>query len=242
MTTLREKLTAPGARLRGVFQSFPAPGVTELLCMAGADFICADGEHSTFRGEGLANLLRAAGCHGVEMLVRVPDAVPHLIAEALDAGAAGVMVPRVSDAATARACVAAARFPPEGVRGAGPSRAAGYGYRLPHMLAAPQPLIGVQVETLGALDALEEILAIPGLDYVMIGPADLGLALRAGRPDLALDDAIAMVRDGCRAAGVPLGIFAFDRAAGDAALDWAQFVLQGTDGMLLSAAAEAAFG
>ncbi|MCA1336164.1 HpcH/HpaI aldolase family protein [Pseudooceanicola marinus] len=239
--TLRDRLTAPDARLRGIFQDLPSPAVTEVLCLAGVDFLCADSEHSSFRGEVLSNVLRAAGCHDTPVLVRVADAVPHLIAEALDAGAAGVMVPRVSDAETARACVAAARFPPQGVRGAGPGRGAGYGYRMAEVIEAPAPLIGVQVETLGALDTLEEILAIEGLDYLMIGPADLGLALRAGRPDLSLDAAIVQVRDACAAARMPLGIFAADRAAGDAALDWAQFVLQGTDAMLLAAATEAAF-
>lgn len=234
--TFRDTFLNPAAKMRGTFQGFPYPAVTETLCLAGVDFICADGEHSQFRGEALLNVLRAAQCRGGHVLVRVPDALPHLIAEVLDAGAAGVMVPRVSTPEEARRCVAASRYPPQGVRGVGPGRAAGYGYAIASLLEAPAPLIGIQIETMQALENLEAILATEGLDYIMIGPGDLGVALAASGSDLTLADAIARIVEVAKRLAVPCGVFSPDRATADADLDWAHFVVQGSDAMILSGA------
>ena len=235
--TLRNRLTQGG--MRGAFLGLPFPAVAEIVCATGPDFVCIDGEHSAIRGEALANLLRACALHGVPALVRVPDLLPHLIAEVLDAGAAGILVPRVSSAAEAARAVAATRFPPHGVRGVGPGRAAGYGYRIADLLAAPAPFVAVQIETVEAVAAAAEILAVPGLDLGFIGPGDLGVSLAAAGQPMTVEDAVDRVI--AAAAGVPLGIFAPDRAAGDRWLARMPLVIQGSDAMLLGGAAAAAF-
>ncbi|WP_116085875.1 HpcH/HpaI aldolase/citrate lyase family protein [Tropicimonas sp. IMCC34011] len=235
--TLRAGLRKGDARLRGTFQGLAMASVTEILASAGPDFICIDGEHASVRGETLANLARAADLHLCPLLLRVPDGLPHIIGEALDAGVAGILVPRIPDIAAAARAVSFARFPPDGIRGVGPGRAAGYGYSIGEILNGEPPLVGVQIETLGALDNLEDILAVPGLDFVMIGPGDLSVTLAANRPDLPLEQAIGRIREAARAADMPCGIFTPDRAASETALDWAAFVIQGSDAMMLHAAA-----
>ena len=220
--------------LRGTFQGIPSPTVTEILCMSGVDFICLDGEHSQFRGESLRNVIRAANCHEKEVIVRVPDVIPHIIAEVLDAGACGVLVPRIRNAEEVRRAISAARFPPRGLRGVGPGRASGYGYHIRELFEATPPLIIVQVETLEALNNLSDILKVEGLDGVMIGPADLGISLSESGTTLSLKNAVEHISRAADQEGIPCGIFAADRSSADETLAWARFVLQGSDTLMLS--------
>lgn len=207
---LRSRLAAPRARpLTGPFLSIPAPMVVEIACAAAPDFVCIDLEHGAISVETGENMLRAAAAHGVPALVRVPGPEAEAIGQALDWGAAGVLVPRIATAAQARAVVEAARFPPEGQRGAGPGRASGYGRAIPAMIEAArrQTLVALQVETLAALENLAEILAVPGVDLIFVGPGDLGLGLAAAGRGAELPAAISGVLDSCAKAGRPAGIF-----------------------------------
>ena len=123
-------------RVIGTFGAIPHPVAVEVMAATGLDFICIDWEHSQIGRERIEDLIRAADAGGVPAMVRVPGHAPESIAAALDAGAAGVLVPRVSSAAQARAAVMATRYPPQGERGVGPGRAAAYGYRIPDYLKA----------------------------------------------------------------------------------------------------------
>ncbi|MDT0682021.1 aldolase/citrate lyase family protein [Roseicyclus sp. F158] len=239
--TLREQLEQ-GRALRGPFCGLPSPDTVEVICAAGPDFVCFDGEHSAIRGAALTNMLRAAACHRIPAIVRVPDGLPHIVAEILDAGAAGILVPRVSDVAAARAAVSASRFPPVGERGVGPGRVAGYGYNIGPMMSAAPPLVGVQIETIEAVEAAADILAVEGIDFALIGPGDLGVSLAASGVDEDLDTLIDRIFEVAKKLDMPCGIFAPDREKALAEASRAQLVIQGSDAMLLHAAARAAFG
>jgi 4-hydroxy-2-oxoheptanedioate aldolase len=186
----------------------------------------------------------ALGC--VPAVVRVPDGSGTYIAAALDAGAAGVLVPRVGTAAAAEAAVRAARYPPLGERGVGPGRASGYGRRIADALAGANDttLVAVQVETRAAVEALDEILAVEGIDVVFVGPGDLaaslGLEGGLGSPELA--SMIANVVTRTAAAGVLTGAFAPDIELARAwqRLD-VRFLLVGSDLVFLAAAVEQAW-
>lgn len=123
-------------RAIGTFCAIPHPVAVEVIATAGFDFLCIDWEHSQIGRERIEDLVRAADVHGTPAMVRVPGHAPEWIAAALDAGAAGVLVPRISTAAQAKAAVSATRYPPLGERGVGPGRASGYGYRIPDYLAS----------------------------------------------------------------------------------------------------------
>ena len=124
-TDLRTRLQH-AERLFGTLVGMPSPEVVEVLAAAGYDWLVLDAEHGGLQVGSLAPLLRAAGA--CPCLVRVPTCEPPWIAVALDAGAAGVIVPQVNDATTAARAVRLSRYPPAGTRGAGLGRAQGWGF------------------------------------------------------------------------------------------------------------------
>lgn len=218
MTPLRERLRAACRgeipALRGPFLAVPAPMVVEIACGSHPDFVCIDMEHGSISPETGENMVRAAAVHGVEALVRVPGPDGSGIGQALDWGAAGVLVPRIDSAADAARAVSAARYPPQGARGAGPGRASGYGRAIPAALdhARAHTIVAVQVETLAGLACVADIAAVPGVDLVFVGPGDLGVGLRAAGIALSLEAAIDRILDACAQAGTPAGIFTMTAA------------------------------
>jgi 2-keto-3-deoxy-L-rhamnonate aldolase RhmA len=158
-----------------------APEVVWALARAGFDFIIVDNEHAPFDLEANARLYRAAKAVGIDLLVRVPDAQYHLIARTLDAGADGVMVPRIETPEQAREVIAAVKYPPIGRRGCA-TRAihtdlepVPLGAYTQHMNA--NTMVILQLETRAAIDRADQILAAPGADVALIGPADLSVSL-----------------------------------------------------------------
>src|SRR5262249_26035071 len=131
---LRARLVR-GDQLVGTFLQVPSIVTAELVGALGVDFVCVEAEHSGLGRETVQALVGAASSAGTHALVRVADKATVEIAGALDAGAAGVIVPRVDSADEAAAVVRAARFPPLGARGVGPGRAAGYGRFVPEYFA-----------------------------------------------------------------------------------------------------------
>ena len=210
MKSLRSRLLAKDV-LVGTFCAIPHPDVIEMVANAGWDFIILDGEHTQIDRGGIAPLLRAAEVARTPALLRVPANERVWIGSALDAGAAGVLVPSVNSASEARAAVAATRYPPQGNRGAGPGRASGYGVNIDQTVAGANAnvILAIQLETAEGLANVEEIAAVEGIDAIYIGPGDLALSLGAtgpqGRP--ALDGAIAKIVECCRRHGRPVGIF-----------------------------------
>ncbi|WP_118135887.1 HpcH/HpaI aldolase/citrate lyase family protein [Oceanicella sp. SM1341] len=243
--SLRPALAA-GTPLIGAFAAIPSPMTVEILAASGPDFLCIDGEHSPIAGERLENMLRAAQVHGVPALVRVPGHAPEAIAAALDAGAAGILAPRVSTVAEARAVIEAARYPALGKRGAGPGRAALYGPGIPDYIARAndETVLAVQFETAEAVENAAEILALPGIDLAFIGPGDLAVTLAAsGRPGQgALDAAIASLAAEIAASPVAAGIFAGTPEEARARIaSGIPFVIMGSDSMVLGEALRSRF-
>jgi 4-hydroxy-2-oxoheptanedioate aldolase len=207
--------------LTALFVKAPAPAQVEAAGHAGIDAVILDTEHGT--ADGLEEHLRAADAAGVPALVRVP--APGLgapIQRALDAGAAGVVVPHVRDAASARAAVAAAHYPPRGERGIATSTRAGHqgAVAIPAHVArsGAETVVVVQVEDADAVPRAAEIVAVPGVDAVLIGTADLALSLGApGRPDAPeVQAAVDAILAAAAAAEVPAIAVAADAAEGAA--------------------------
>ncbi len=173
-----------GESLTGTFVQCHDPGQCEFLGRLGFDLLCVEGEHSAMGVESVQGLVAAAALAPIPALVRVAGNDPIAIAAALDAGAAGVIVPRVDDAAGAAAAMAATRYPPSGERGLGPSRATGFGAAIGAYLARANEelLLAVQIETRAAVDALASILEVDGVDMIFVGPGDLGCSLGIDDP------------------------------------------------------------
>jgi len=185
----RDKI-ARGQVCLGSYISFTDPTVTEALCSV-SDFVWIDTEHNALSLETVQGHLMATRGADTATLVRVPWNDPVLIKPVLDIGADGVIVPLVRTADDVRRAVAACRYPPDGIRGFGPRRASGYG-RLSGpdycRLANETIIVVVQIEHIEAVQNLDEILAVPGLTSIVVGPNDLagsmGLMGQPGHPEV----------------------------------------------------------
>jgi 4-hydroxy-2-oxoheptanedioate aldolase len=194
------------------FSIIPAVEVVELVGLAGFDGIILDIEHGAHQSEALGPLVLAARARGIHPLVRVRSSEPTGIAAALDAGAAGVIVPQIGSAAEADRAVRAARFAPEGNRGANPFvRAADYSGRIAWFAEANAAVaVLLMIEGAGGVAELDAIIATPGLDGIFLGPMDLSHALgvpgEMTHPKVV--ETIERVVDACKAKGMTTGIFA----------------------------------
>lgn len=230
-----------GDRLLGSLISLDSPEVAEIMALAGFDWLFLDAEHSPLTTLAMQRLIQAAG-PDMPCLVRLADDSQVAIKKALDIGAAGIIVPQVNSAAQAEAIVRNAKYAPQGSRGVGIARAHGYGLGFRDYLdrANDQVAVVVQAEHIEAVNQIEAIIRVPGVDAVLIGPADLSASL--GKPGQMSDPevlaAIARVTAACQAAGCPLGIFGVNAAAVRPYIDQGfSLLVVGVDAMLLATAA-----
>jgi 4-hydroxy-2-oxoheptanedioate aldolase len=236
---LRRTIAARGVTHGGwcmMANSFAA----EIVAASGCDWLCLDMQHGYISDEAMRSMIVAASIHHVPVVVRVPGNEPNAIMHALDAGAEGVIVPMISSADDARRAVESSHYPPLGARSWGPLRAA---------LAQPgfDPVAGNEqvvcigmMETVEGVEKLDEIIAVPGLDAVLVGPNDLAIShagTRAGAATSSRDlELIGRVGSVCAEAGFAAGIVS---ASGKDARRWeaAGFTLLAlpSDVMLLGA-------
>jgi 4-hydroxy-2-oxoheptanedioate aldolase len=165
----------------------PGSFTAEVMARSGFDWVCIDLQHGLIGYQDMLGMLQAVAVVGVPALVRVPWNDPAWIMKALDAGAAGVIVPMVNSPSEAASAVGACRYPPEGYRSWGPTRASlGVDDYSPE-LANRSVICAVMVETVPALERLGEIVSVPGVDAVFIGPSDfalsMGFAPRSDQPE-----------------------------------------------------------
>ena len=172
--TLRE-LWDRGEPTVGGWCVIPSPLSAELMGRAGCDWICIDSQHGMIGFDQMLPMLQAVAATGTPAFVRVPWNQPADIMKALDAGAQGVIVPMVNSKQDASSAAGACRYPPQGYRSWGPTRAAlqvsGYGTESANRAVVCM----VMIETVEGMAALDEILAVPGIDGVFIGPNDLAV-------------------------------------------------------------------
>lgn len=164
----------------GTFLNMGSTVAAELYGEAGLDFVIVDMEHGATTDASLLPMLHAAGSTRAEAVVRVEEGTRLRVGRALDFGARALMVPRVDSVEHAREIVRFVRYPPSGTRGiALPTRFAGFG-RLTHAdvaLAHEQVSLFIQVESRSALEAVEKIASLEGVDVLFVGPTDLSHAL-----------------------------------------------------------------
>jgi len=211
---LKEALHA-GRVQYGTFLSLPDPLVAERVSRVGWDWVLIDMEHGQVDLSAAAMMMAAMpDDQGAPTpLVRVPRASHDHIKRALDAGAFGILAPMVMDAAEAETVVAATRYPPAGNRSVAGGRAP-VAFRTTNaeyfQRANAEVLALIQIEHIDAVERVDQILSVPGLDGVYIGPSDLsasmGLPPSLSQTDPRFVEAVRRVRDAARRHGVPLGI------------------------------------
>lgn len=153
--------------------------IAEILARAGFDWLVVDLEHSTISIEQASELIRVIDLCGVTPLVRLTSNHPDQIKRVMDAGAHGIVVPMVNSAGDAARAVAATRYAPRGNRGVGLARAQGYGpgFREYLQWQTMNPVVIVMIEHQDALEELEAILTVPGVDGFIIGPYDFSCSM-----------------------------------------------------------------
>ncbi|MGL1862836.1 MAG: aldolase/citrate lyase family protein [Pseudodesulfovibrio sp.] len=186
------------------------PAIAEIMCRAGFDWLAVDLEHSVITLREAEDLIRVINLHGVTSLVRLSDNDSVQIKRVMDAGAGGVIVPMVNSPEEAHYVVESVYYPPRGKRGVGLARAQGYGSNFQGYKTwlDSKPVIVVQIEHIDAVNALEDILAVDGVDGFIVGPYDLSASL--GVPGVFDDsrflDAMERIREVGGASGKVPGI------------------------------------
>ncbi|OAQ91652.1 HpcH/HpaI aldolase/citrate lyase family protein [Purpureocillium lilacinum] len=208
---------AQGRQSMGMWQMLPGANVSRLLARSGVDWVMVDCEHGNMDDSAMHDAVPAIAALGVSPLVRIPDIQSWMVKRALDSGAHGVLVPLLRSVEQAKELVQAAKFPPMGRRGFGSPIAPERFNPMPSFTEYLQQandalLTMVQIETREALDVVEDIAAVDGIDVLFIGPFDLGNSI--GHPILngamapELTDAIGRILAACRKAGKKCGMYA----------------------------------
>lgn len=217
LQAFKQKL-AKGDYVLGPFSKTSDPAFVEASGHAGFDFIILDLEHGPNNILSLQNLIRAAEIAGVLPLVRVPFETPSDISRALDVGAAGVQIPQIDSREQAEAVLKLTKFSPCGERGVCRFvRAAGYSSadRQVYFREANENLVILQLEGKKAINNLEEIIAVPGIDILFIGPYDLSQSLgvpgQVDHPTVIAEMEKICVK--CKEKGVVVGTFTDTLAA-----------------------------
>jgi 2-dehydro-3-deoxyglucarate aldolase/4-hydroxy-2-oxoheptanedioate aldolase len=242
MPAFLDRVRAPGACLFGTWAKLDSLETLEMLAFAGFDFVVVDSEHAPHTFQSAYRTIVAAQGFGMQALVRLPDQQGSDVQRILDAGADGVLVPRVRSVAEARAAMEGMIFSPRGARGMGiTSRAGRWGMRpIPQYVAEgdERVLRAVQLEDPAALQAAGDILGVDGVNAAFVGLGDLSLV--TGKPgshpdnDALVDTLLAR----CRERGVPCGTAVGDAAAAKKSRDRGfSFVMVSNDASLFGRAA-----
>jgi 4-hydroxy-2-oxoheptanedioate aldolase len=242
INTFKKRLTA-GELVIGCWAGFADPYPTELLATAGFDWLVIDGEHAPNDLRTIMAQLQVLEGKHSEGVVRLPVGSDWMIKQVLDAGAQTLLIPMVESAEQARDLVRACRYPPHGIRGSGAALA-----RASQFAAIPdyaqtaneQICLLVQVETVKGMAALDDILAVEGVDGVFIGPADLAADM-GHLGDTEHANVRAAIKDGLTriaASDKAAGILSVAEGSADLYRAWgAQFLAVGIDVVMLAQAA-----
>ncbi|WP_454886679.1 HpcH/HpaI aldolase family protein [Sphingomonas oryzagri] len=241
--TFRQRLAA-GDRIVGTFVKTPSPIIVEVLGLTGLDCLCLDAEHAPFDRLAIDGCAMAARAAAMPILVRVPTAAPEHILNALDCGATGVLAPHVRSAAEAAAFARACNYGHGGRGYAGSSRAAGYTTRkmAEHLERSAADVVAIaQIEDPEAIENIDAIAAVDGIDALFVGRVDLTVAYgAASQDDPQVIAAVERVCEAGRRHGRAVGMFL--ARIEDVPL-WAEkgaslFLLGSDHGFLLAGAAD----
>jgi 2-keto-3-deoxy-L-rhamnonate aldolase RhmA len=228
----------------GTIVTLETPDVAEMLSLCGFDWLFIDMEHGPLSPATTQHIIQAVGGE-CSSIVRVPENSEVWIKKALDTGCDGVIVPQVKSAQDARLAVSATKFPPQGSRSVGIARAHEYGMSFTEYVASANEKVAlvIMIEHIDAVSNLEEILAVGGIDGVLIGPYDLSGSMNMlgqvrSEPVRA---SVAQIKKKCQQKSVPVGMFVMNAEDAQQEIDdGCKFIVVGIDSVLLWNAAKTA--
>ena len=209
LAKLRSKL-AGGELSCGMWMAIPSPTVAEIVADAGFDWVLVDAEHHPFNPETLLHMLLAFRGSDTVPIIRLANNDAVMIKQALDMGFEGVLLPNTNTAADTQRAVEACRYPPMGKRGFGPTRPSGY-FRdggAYGRTANDSIICAIQIEDVRGADEIEQIVKVPGLDWIFIGPYDMSgtMGIFGQVEHEELWEVMRKILRGAKAAKIPAGI------------------------------------
>lgn len=242
---LKTKLKNKEAAL-GVISNSSDPTIAEVCGFAGIDFYMIDGEHSPVTTSQVQDIVRACELSGTTPLARIRSTDPKLILQFMDAGVMGVMMPGIQKAEEVKQLVDSIKYPPLGTRGLGPVRAWDWGLgKMPQAeyvkFANEQTLVLPQIEDIEAVENLDEMLKIEGIDGFVIGPRDLAMSMGFydGPNHEEVQNVINEVIEKVKKAGLIIGTTAANADGAKKLIDkGVTFILNSTAGLLSSSIKE----
>jgi 4-hydroxy-2-oxoheptanedioate aldolase len=230
----------------GCWLTLPSSFSAEILAHAGFDWLCVDLQHGLIDYAQMVGMFQAMSGKDVTPLVRVPWNEPGIIGKCLDAGASGVIVPMVNSREEAEAAVRACRYAPAGARSYGPLRASYVGGSDYFSHANDTVCCIIMIETARAVEDVDDIVSVPGVDAVYVGPADLsvtmGLQPGPDNPDESFTAALSRILEACQRHGVVPGIAGNAKTAPKRLEQGFLMVEVASDSRLLATAAASALG
>ena len=226
----------------GTIVTLETPDVAEMLSLCGFDWLFIDMEHGPLSPGTTQHIIQAIA-DDCSSIVRVPENREAWVKKALDTGCDGVIVPQVSSAEEARLAVTATKFPPQGSRSVGIARAHGYGMSFTEYVASANDKVAlvIQIEHIDAINNIEEILAVPGIDGVLIGPYDLSgsMNMLGQVTSEPVRSSIAEIKKKCQEKSIPVGMFVMQAEdAQEEINDGCKFIVVGIDSVLIWNAAK----
>jgi 4-hydroxy-2-oxoheptanedioate aldolase len=234
---------AKGDVVYGCFVPTTSAIDVEILAVAGFDFALLDGEHGMLDSDAAYPMILAAEARGMEAFARVGQNDRQVILKFLDVGVSGVMIPQVTTAAQASQAIASCGYWPKGTRGLAGGRTFDWGLTSPAPELVPKLndriLTMIQFEHIDALNELDAVLDLPGLDVLFVGPNDLAQSMgfpgQPGHPDVTATADQVVARS--KAKGIPLGTTATSPEAAKAVVDRGfSMVVHNSPGLLAAAA------
>jgi len=227
-----------GKTLIGTIYTIGSPQVAEIISISGFDWVLIDMEHSTLSLDAVQSALQAIG-EDVIKIVRVPGNDEIWIKRVLDTGCDGILVPMVKNSEEAERVVRYSKYPVQGQRSVGVTRAHGYGANFAEYISGANRdiIIMIQVEHHEGVKNIDSIVSVKGIDSIFIGPYDLSASMgfigQPGHPEVKA--AVSTVKNRCRDAGLPYGIFgATPEVLSEEASDGCKFLLCGIDSVILT--------
>ena len=223
----------------GTWQQIPHASISEIMGNAGYDWVAVDMEHGSVSVAQLPDLFRAIELGGALPLARIAESTPKDCKQALDAGAGGIIAPMIKSAEQLAMVRNACCWPPVGTRGVGFSRANLFGKNFDsYKKEAQSPLLIAQIEHINAVNNLDEILQVNGLDAIIVGPYDLSASMEiTGEFDSQeFTGVMDSIINCCKKYNVPCGdhVVQPDRKLLDSRIDQGyRFIAYGTDGIFL---------
>ena len=223
----------------GTWQQIPHSSISEILGQAGYDWVAVDMEHGSVSVAQLPDLFRGIELGGTLPLARIAESIPKDCKQALDAGAGGIIAPMIKSAEQLTMVRNACCWPPVGTRGVGFSRANLFGKNFDsYKKEAQSPLLIAQIEHINAVNNLEEILQVDGLDAIIVGPYDLSASMGiTGKFDTReFIEVMDSIINRCKKFNVPCGdhVVQPDRKLLDSRIDQGyRFIAYCTDGVFL---------